>query len=277
MKTKYILLLPLIFMAAIACQKDDIMLFESEEAGIYFQSGGQMRRFVNYEQYVDSTDFSFSVTPETLTDTILTARIRTMGNVKDYPRPVKLTVDAANTTAMAGTHYDADFSAAVIPAGASEVFFPVKFHRTPDLGDQKITLVLKLEDNEHFKIYFTEQKNTNVYYETGEQIMADRYKFIVSEIYTKPSYWSFCESVFGPWTVAKFRFVNKTLEIPIEDWQRGGYADSKVQAGRFPVQGYIVRNALQTLADAGTPLRDDDGHYMQLGTNYRVDYSAYLE
>ena len=277
MKIKNVLLFVLLFFLVGACSKDEIMLFDRGEAGVYFQVGSQTAMFVNSEKYVDSTDYSFSIVSDTVTEIVLTTEIRTMGKVKDYPRPVKLVIDTENTTAIEGVHYEMNLETAVIPAGKSHVSFPVKFFRTSDLGDRKIRLMLKLEDNEYFKVYFNEQKNTNVYYATGEQIMANRYKFLISEIYTKPSYWSFAEEYFGSWSVAKFRFVNKVCEIPVEDWQRGGHTGSRVQAGRFPIYAYMVRNVLQELADVKTPELDDDGTYMQLGPNFEVDYSACIE
>ena len=278
MKTKQILFVMFLLGSVIACRKNEIILFDRDEAGVYFQTGWQTRLYVNSETYVDSVDYSFSVESDTVTEKVLDVLVRTMGKVKDFPRLVKLSVDAENSTAMEGVHYEIDFDAAVIPAGASSISFPVKFFRTQDLMGEKIKLVLKLEDNENFKVYFKEQKNTNVYYAAGEQIWADRYVFMVSEIYSEPNYWrSGADDAFGPWSVSKFRFVNKVCEIPVQDWQRGGHSDSKVQAGRFPIYGYMVRNALQELADSGTPMLDDDGSYMQLGTNYEVDYSAYIE
>lgn len=260
-----------------ACQEDEIMLFDREEAGIYFQYGGQTRLYINSEAYIDTISYSFSTASDTVTQMVLETRIRTMGKVRDYPRPVKLSVDKELTTAVEGVHYTLDFNDAVIPAGEGEVMFPVTFLRAEDLMGKRVQLVLKLEDNDYFKVYFNEQKNTNVYTSVGEQIMADRFKFVVSEIYTEPSYWDFAVDALGPWSVAKFRFVNNVCEIPMEDWENWGVDGSKVQAGRFPIYGIMVRNELQRLADAGTPVLDDDGSYMQLGPNYEVDYSDYIE
>lgn len=112
----------------------------------------------------------FYTESDTVVEIILTTKIRTMGKVRDYPRPVKLVIDTENTTAIEGVHYEMNPEDAVIPAGESSVSFPVRFFRTSDLGDRKIQLMLKLEDNEYFKVYFNEQKNTNVYYATGEQL-----------------------------------------------------------------------------------------------------------
>lgn len=279
MKTRNIIYMFFLLCAVTSCSKEDILTFNGKESGVYFQYGWQTRLFINSESYVDSLEFSFSKVAETLMDTAITTRIRTMGNVTSYPRPVNLSVDAERTTAIEGVHYTIDWSKAAIPANEGDLRFPVTFHRTPDLIKKKVELVLKLEANEYFDIYFTTQNNTNVYYATEQKIEADRFKFVVGEIYTAPSCWysswSPASDYFGEWTMTKFRYINRLLEIPIEDWERQGYTGSKVQVGRWPVQAYVVRNALQEAMDAGEPIMDEDGKPMQLGKGFEVDYSAY--
>ena len=275
MKPKNIFYLLLMAVAIGACSKDDIHTFDLDESGIYFQYGGQARLYQNIDAYYDSLSYSFSTAREDLTDTILYTRVRTMGKVRDYDRTFSVSVDAENTTAVEGVHYTIDYTQAVIPAGESEIKFPVKFMRTADLMEKRVSLTLRLNDNENFKVYFDEQKNTNIYNATGEQIQASTFKFVVSEIYTKPSYWSFMTEL-GTWSVTKMRLVCKLFDVPISDWNRGGYADSKVQAGYSVPWAFKLRRYLQEAADNGNPVKDDDGSYMQLGTGYEVDYSAYL-
>ena len=179
MKTKYFYLLALLVIPVIACQEDEIMVFETEDSGIYFQTGSQSRLTINSETYWDSIDFSFSTVNESVKDTIKYITLKTMGKVRDYDRPVKMIVDASLSTATEGTHYSVDLSKAVIPAGASSMEFPITLHRSDDLmgenAGKKLVIMLKLEENEHFKIPFTEQKNTNVHTDDGELIMADRF------------------------------------------------------------------------------------------------------
>ena len=276
MKLKYIYLVTFLLALSVSCQKDDIMTFNLEDTGIYFQNGGQTRLFINSESYYDSIDFSFGVTSEHVKDTIIYAKLKTMGKVKEYDRPVKMSIDAAYTTAEEGKHYTVDLSKAVIPAGSSSIEFPITLHRASDLMNNKVQLMLKLEDNEHFKIIFTEQKNTNVHADEGAQIMADRFKIIISEIYTQPGYWRNATDYFGTWTIDKYKYINNYLDISIEDWETNwGRDGSKINGGKFPVYAYIIQNALQEAADAGTPVMDGD-QYMQLGDKYQVDYSAYL-
>src|SRR5690606_38955959 len=116
-----------------------------------------------------------------------------------------------------------------IPAGASEFRIPVKFFRTSDILDKAVELTLKLEDNEHFKVYFNTQKNTNVYNAVGETIRADRFVFSVSEIYTLPSYWQlFGDTYFGSWSVAKNKYINSVVGWTQGDWLEAGSATSPV-------------------------------------------------
>ncbi len=275
MKLKNTFYLLLMALAVGACSKDDIHTFDLEDNGIYFQFGGQTRLYENIDAYYDSLSYSFSTAREDLTDTILYTRVRTMGKVRDYDRAFSVSVDAENTTAVEGVHYTIDYSQAVVPAGESEMNFPVKFLRASDLMDKRVTLTLRLNDNENFRVYFDEQKNTNIYNATGSQIHASTFRFIVSEIYTQPGYW-YAMTELGTWSVTKMRLINKLFDVPIEDWNRGGYSDSKVQSGYAVPWAFKLRRYLQEAADSGNPVKDDDGSYMQLGTGYEVDYSAYL-
>lgn len=277
MKLRNIFLIITLIATFISCKKEEIMLFDREETGIYFQAGNKTMMYGRNEVYYDSLSFSFSNAPYKSIDTILSVKIRTMGVIKDYPRPIKLSVDQNKSTAIAGVHYVLDLSKAIIPANGSEINFQVKFLRTQDILDKIVSLILKLEENEHFKLYFNFQKNTNNVYSTGSLIKADIFKFNISEIYTMPSYWSYFGSTyFGTWTVKKYKFVNEVLGWTNDDWQRGGYSDSKVILGRFGVGAFTVRNALQKLANEGKPMLEADGSFMQLGSSYSVDYSAYL-
>lgn len=266
MKLKYILSVLALCLFALACKKEEISLYKSDLQGVYFQQG-------TATSYTDSTAFSFDAAPPATNDTIINVRIRTMGNVKDYPRTVKLSIEQENTTAVKGTHYDLDLNSIVIPAGASQAFVPVKVHRTSDLLTNRFSIMLKLEANEYFDIPFTMQKNTSVFSSVGAQIKADRYKITVGEIYTEPFYWTnFGPQYFGPWTITKYKFVNSVLGWTSEDWATAGSSSSRVLLGRFGPGAIAVRNALQALADAGTPLMDENGSPMQLGAAYQVIY-----
>lgn len=262
-----------------SCNEDYINTFEDDVQGIYFQTGSQQRLYINYDEYWDSTYYSFSTADEDVTEHVETARLRTLGKVKDYDRKVRVVVDAENTTAVEGVHYRIDFDTIMIHAGQSEVEVPVTMLRSADLKENKVRLKIKVEENDNFIVPFTTQNNTNVYYDDGEQIMADRYLFIFDEFYAEPKLWSwFGTEYLGAWSVSKQKLASKLFDLSAYDWSTEGWSngDGKVQSARFVYFAIKMRIYLQEQADNGTPVLDDDGNYMQLGDEYQVDYSAYV-
>lgn len=261
-----------------SCNEDEIPTFETDDAGIYFQDGVQTRFFINIDAYNDSTAFSFGQCDENQKDTVLRARIRTLGKTRDYDRKVRIVVDKEHSTAVEGKHFVVDFDTISIKAGKSEAMVPVKFLRDPSLKTEQVRLVIKVEDNENFKVPFETQKNTNVYYDQGEIIRANAYVFEVNEFYYMPELWGMFGSPVGKWSVSKQRLMSKMFDLTAYDWSLDGWrnGDGKVLSQRFVYYAVKLRLYLQEMADKGTPVIDDDGTYMQLSDAYHVDYSAYL-
>ena len=238
-----------------SCNEDEIMTFEDEDAGIYFQTGQQQRFYINIDAYYDSIPVEWGRIADHITDTVLYTRLRTMGKVRDYDRKVRVVVDQENTTAVEGVHYRVDFSNIVVPAGAAEVQVPVTFLRDKSLLTQEYRLMLKVEDNENF-----------------------------NEFYVEPVIWSFFSYAWpdginpcGVWSIKKQKLMSQLFNITEDDWDyEKGWANNKgVQMMSFNYYAVKLRVYLQQLADAGTPVREDDGSFMQLGPGYEVDYSAY--
>ena len=267
-----------------SCNEDEIMTFEDEDAGIYFQAGRQQRFYINIDAYYDSIPVEWGRIADHITDTVLYTRLRTMGKVRDYDRKVRVVVDQENTTAVEGVHYRVDFSNIVVPAGAAEVQVPVTFLRDKSLLTQEYRLMLKVEDNENFKVPFERQKNTNVYYASGDTIRANRFLFVFNEFYVEPVIWSFFSYAWpdginpcGQWSAKKQKLMSQLFNITEDDWDyEKGWANNKgVRMMSFNYYAVKLRVYLQQMADAGTPVREDDGSFMQLGPGYEVDYSAY--
>lgn len=282
-KLLYILLaMPLFFLS---CNEDEIMTFDSDDAGIYFQTGVQTRFFLNIDQYWDSLSHTFSQDADTVRSYVMSARLRTLGKVRDYDRKVRVVVDQANTTAVEGTHFTVNFDNIVVPAGAAEVEVPVTFLRHPDLLTKELRVMIKVEDNENFKVPFTRQKNTNIYYASGDTLMADRFLFIVDEFYTEPVIWSFFNYSFpdgvnpcGAWSPKKQKLMSQLFGITEDDWdyQKGWANDRGVRMNSFIYYAIKLQAYLQEQADNGNPIREEDGSFMQLGPGHEVDYSAYM-
>ena len=276
MKWKIILFVSSLTLVFCACEKQDISVFTTDDSGIYFQRVTSYIYNSTTEYYGDSVAYSFASAKASVKSVVLSATIRTMGKVVDYDRPFKVVVDQEGTTAIEGKHYEVNLDTVVVPAGKSTADVRVRFFRTDDMMEKAVRLAIRLEDNEYFKCYFPEYKNTNAYSATGVMIHGDEFVFSLSEMYTEPWYWSmFGDGFFGNWTPKKFLVVNSVCGLSAADWDNAGYAGAKIQYGRFNFFTTTVQKYLQEQADAGTPELDSDGSYMQLAPSYSVDYSRY--
>ena len=277
MKLRIILFALISFPFLWSCDKKEIPVFASDDAGIYFQRLTNAVYGSTTEYYGDSTDFSFAGTNAYYTSHVLYAPVLTMGKVVDYDRPFKVVVDMEETTAVVGKDFEIELDSLVINAGTSKAEVPVRIIRTETLLEKTLKIVLRLQENEHFKCYLETYKNTNLYTAKGEQISGVRYVFTFNEMYTQPNFWkNYAEKdYFGEWTAKKYQVVNQVCGLTPIDWQYANYYGYKMQSARLPFFARTVRIYLQEQADAGNPVTDSDGKYMQLAPNYEVDYSDY--
>lgn len=277
MKLRIILFALISFPFLWSCDKKEIPVFASDDAGIYFQRLTNAVYGSTTEYYGDSTDFSFAGTNAYYTSHVLYAPVLTMGKVVDYDRPFKVVVDMEETTAVEGKDFEIELDSLVIKAGTSKAEVPVRIIRTETLLEKTLKIVLRLQENEHFKCYLETYKNTNLYTAKGEQISGVRYVFTFNEMYTQPNFWkNYAEKdYFGEWTAKKYQVVNQVCGLTPIDWQYVNYYGYKMQSARLPFFARTVRIYLQEQADAGNPVTDSDGKYMQLAPNYEVDYSDY--
>ena len=277
MKLRIILFALISFPFLWSCNKKEIPVFASDDAGIYFQRLTNAVYGSTTEYYGDSTDFSFAGTNAYYTSHVLYAPVLTMGKVVDYDRPFKVVVDMEETTAVEGKDFEIELDSLVIKAGTSKAEVPVRIIRTETLLEKTLKIVLRLQENEHFKCYLETYKNTNLYTAKGEQISGVRYVFTFNEMYTQPNFWkNYAEKdYFGEWTAKKYQVVNQVCGLTPIDWQYANYYGYKMQSARLPFFARTVRIYLQEQADAGNPVTDSDGKYMQLAPNYEVDYSDY--
>lgn len=259
-----------------SCDKQEIPMFDSNDAGIYFQKQTSYAIGSSTEYYGDSTFFSFIGADASYTSYKLSVPVLTMGKVTDYDRPFKLIVDKEKSTAVEGKDFEIDHDALVIKAGTSKTEVPVRFIRTDQLLKDTLKIVLRLEENEHFKCYLETYKNTNLHTEKGEQVSGVRYVFAFSEKYSEPAFWKKkAKDYFGEWTPLKYRLVNQLCGFTMTTWSNADKTGNKLTTARLPIFAKTVRSYLQERADAKKPVPDSDGGYMQLAPDYAVDYSNY--
>ena len=241
---------------SIACQKENVGLYNRGDSMVYFQvqnfSGSN-----GAEGYTTRTNFSFVDYAAAYTSVVFNAKVKLLGEVKDYDRALKVVVDEEQTTM---TSYDAvtnpdggymmDFDTLKIKAGSNEG-----------------TVVLKLEANQYFEV-LNAYKSSNVWSNTtADTIDGTRYTFLISEIYTQPSRWGdvAADQYFGKWNPVRYAYINGFFGFTTTDWT---WATGKVSKGRMPFYARELQSELQ-----GDPVYDEDGSYMQLPDAYRVDYS----
>ena len=262
----------------VACQKEEVGLYDRKDSKVYFQvqnfSGGN-----GAEGYTTTTKFSFVDYDAAYTSVVFKARVKLLGEVKDYDRALKVMADEERTTM---TPYDAvtnpeggyavDFDTLKIKAGANEGIVGVRFMRNASIKKQEDTLVLKLVANEYFDV-LDKYKSSNVWNNTtADTIDGTRFTFLISEICTRPGRGDGVKggSYFGAWNATRYAYINTFFGFTTKDWE---WATGKISEGRMSFYARELQKELQRRADEGDPVYDEDGSYMQLPDAYKVDYS----
>ena len=260
-----------------ACSHEEIDLYSGPKSGIFIQQVYSTNMTTGLvSSYMDSTNVSFASLGATSTESTVRFYVRTIGDVTDYPRRYALEIDNEGTTAVEGTDFSLTRNDYTIHPGKSMDTCIVTLMRTPILRQKALVVKLKLMPNENFDIIFDSYKNSGSWQIDGDTLSAVTYAIRFSEEYSEPYYWrSFGKSFFGEFTAAKMLELEKVMEWTYRDWNSGGQSISKVQYGRMDFAAKAFQKHLQELADAGTPVREDDGSLMQLPGSYAVDYSAY--
>ncbi len=272
-KINIVFILLLIF--ASSCQEDKIETFDLKESKVYFQ----VQSFAGSngsEGYSTTTTYSFVGRAQSFKQVVFRGQVKLMGEVKNYDRPIRVVVDKEKTT-MKEDGYEFNTDTLRIKAGGNSVNVNVRFFRTQNLRTSSDTLVLKLEENEHFAVLKDYKSNNDWSNTTAKKMDGTRYTFVLDEIYTRPGSWGGAplnvNNYFGNWNVTKFIFVNDFFGFTLDDWVYTNGATSKLSAGRMAFYGKQLQKELQRRADIGDPVKDEDGSNMQLPAPYTVDYS----
>ena len=212
-------------------------------------------------------------------------RLSLRSNVNhQFNERLNASVKIALTRSNDSSYGTAGKSDAVSLALQSDPIFPLRVE-TGSLGFKdpqsmwntfdKYYIMFQVESNEYFTTELDEYKNSSNWQVDSDVFSGRRFKFIISEVYTEPSYWDMGYDTLGDWSASKEQRVNNLMGWTHSDWLSGGSSYSPVQYGRLSYAAKLLRKELQALADAGTPVVDDNGSYMQLAAGYEVDYSAY--
>jgi hypothetical protein len=179
MKREIIMLLTTALLGLSSCQEAEIPLYSGE----------------NYIQFVknlttDSTTVAFLLAPgATELDSFLIVKTTGLG----YPAetPYKISIDRQFTTAVEGTHFKLP-DKTIFKPGAMRDTLPVTFYRTADMKTNTFRLVLRVEENDAFKL---------------GQVQYQYKVFIVHDNISRPEWWT----------------------RDVSDYYLGAYSDKKYQ------------------------------------------------
>lgn len=279
MKVKNILGVVALSMAAISftgCSADELDTYVSSgKDGLFIQDLRTFDIYGNPLSYRDRYEHSFAGSTNPDDQRRFSLYVRLQGNVSKVDRKYTMIVDPDSTT-CSEANYDISANDFTIKAGQAIDTVVVTLKRTVDLRAGAKRLYLRLLPNENFDIAFDGLKDTPVWSTPGNMLKADGFSYIISETYVEPFYYSsFGRTYFGPFTAAKIIAMGEAIGWTYAAWGSGGQSGRPVQYGRMSFMAAAFRDWLQEKADAGTPVREDDGSLMQLPSPNQVNYSAY--
>lgn len=259
-----------------SCSYEKIEPYSGCKAGIYIQEPYGYDIYGNPIIYRNGDEsFSFTKERESVKEHITSFNVRLMGEVVNYDRPYVLKVVPDSTTAIEGVDFDISQNEFKIKAGANIDQVRVRLLRNPRLIQNIVKVTFQIEANEYFETPISDYKNSGSWSIDGPMFSSTMFYVKFGEKYIKPDQWDNGSQYYGAWSVNKFLELNRIMGWTVNDWDVAGAQGSKIGYGRLQFAASALQRYLQEQADAGTPVLDDDGSYMQLGASYRVDYSAY--
>ena len=269
-----LVILASLFFLPFSCSQEDIAPYSGCKSGLFIQEIRSTDYYGNPISYQDSISYSFANDGESVTGLYTGFNVRAMGDVVGYDRPYVLKIIQEGTTAKEGEDFHLENNEFMIKANQSTDYVRVFLIRTAKLRQTTLRIQLGVEANEHFEIPIEHYKNSSGWSVDGPVNSATSFKIKFNEQYTAPGYWaSFAKEFFGEFTTNRYLELNKVMGWTVKDWQEAGYSGAKVSYGKFDFAAKALQKHLQQMADAGTPVLDDDGSYIQLPAGYEVDYS----
>ncbi len=270
----YLFIGVVLLISGYSCSHDGINLYDGPQSGIYFQQIATTDVDGNPLSFTDSISFSFAGYAADHVEHPLRFYVATMGRMYDYDRPYVLKYIQEESTAIEGEDFDLLRNDFMIRAGQVQDTVIVTLKRTPRVRQESLVLRFRLEPNQHFTLPVDSFKNSTIWSSDAPMLPANKFTVSVSEVYKAPFNWRFFGiEFFGEFSVAKMLEIEKVMGWTYTDWQNT--SSTKVSKGKFGFAANLLKSHLQALADAGTPVYDDDGRFMQLPGEYAVDYSAY--
>lgn len=202
-----------------------------------------------------------------------------MGPLSSEPIKLKFRVNKERSTAIEGEDFEIDLDSTYFKPYENKVMLKFKALRSPKLLKGKVCLAIDLVETDDYDV-LEKYNNTDIWNDFQQVLSGRTFRMFYSEIMTQPFYWgsiSGTDPYFGKWSITKMKLLNSLMGWEYGDWANGvaGSVGAKITTGVFGYAAYQLQQDLQKKANAGNPVIDDDGKYMQPGTKYPVDYSDY--
>lgn len=256
-----------------SCNKD-VELYSGCKAGLFIQEVYSTDLYGNPLSYRDSTTYSFANAAEDVTSGYVRFYVRTIGEIVNYDRPYAFKA-MQGTTGVEGEDFDLSENDFVIKANQAIDTVYVKLLRTAKLRKQTVRLKVGIEPNTHFETPFAEYKNSSSWSADGNMHSAVSFIINFNEKYSEPYYWGeSCIPFFGTFSVSKYLALNNYMGWTSSDWSNAGFSGAKIMYGKLDYFARYFAKYLLKRAEEGNPLLEEDGSYMQMGNDYKVDYSS---
>lgn len=232
-----------------ACQKG-IETYHGDNA-IYFTS--------NSKSYIDTAAITFAYSDTTVQDTVINITVSTLGKFYSTDRYFKVTV-SDSSTAVAGVHYDPLPDSVVMKAGTLTTTFPLTVHRTPDMQVAPVSIILQLDSNRWFTTDIQQFVNT-----LNDSCPATQYKMWVSDMIIQPRTW--LTQYMGPFSRKKVYLTSTVVGLDVQDMMNDFNGTATISYNSQIAWGREMKIYLDQQAAAGTPVYEDNGTLMVMGTS----------
>lgn len=232
-----------------ACEKSPLTKYESGNT-IYFTSA----RTVNESNAVDSVFFSFFY--EKADTMIIAIPVSVAGMAQPFDRPYALEIDP-DSRSMIGK--EIFLGEQRVRANRLSDTLYVKLARTERLKNTLMLLTMKLLPNEHFQTNFPDRQLSSV----ARKVPFHSFRIFMNDFASRPDRW--LDAYLGPFSGKKAQLMTDLFGFDFEhDWVPPYGPTSAVTyilAGAYAMQRY-----LNEMDAAGTPVLEEDGSKMIMGT-----------
>ena len=265
-KVLYALTLALVIFCVTSCEKE-VKDYDGRE-GVYF--------YVQYgAEWGDTTIWANqSYTPVEFMNVSgdhydVKLRVMTTGNIKDYDRTFKVTVDKDSTTAVEGVDYEPFDEFQVVKAGYHYADFMIRLKRNEGIQTEERALVLKLEPTDDFEIGINWWGDVPGLWASdgGNDFDASMHKITMNDFLVRPARWIPAidyapgeaeGGLWGAFTRRKYDLICEKFNLTYDDFES---EETMPNAKRTMIKDYFV-NYLQELYDKGEPVLEEDGRAM---------------